>query len=75
MSGKVLKFDPVLVGEGYRFDGNEILEGAKGQNLETITILGETADGKLWVSGNANVGQTLVLMEKAKRLLVFGEET
>lgn len=69
----VVKFDPVLVGEGYRFDPDELLEAAKGQEFTTLAILGETADGSIWVSGNANAGETLVLMERAKRQVVFGE--
>jgi hypothetical protein len=31
-------------------------------------------DGEIWVSGNANAGEILVLMEQAKRKLVFGED-
>lgn len=70
----VVKFDPVVVGEGYRFDPDKILEAAKGQGFSMICILGELEDGTHWVSGSANAGEILVLMEKAKRLIVFGEE-
>lgn len=70
----VLKFEPAVVGEGYRFDADEILEGAKGQGFITVAILAETEDGAIWVSGSANAGETLVLMEKAKRQIVFGED-
>lgn len=69
----VVKFDPVVVGEGFRFDADEILDAAKGQSFTTVAVLGELEDGRLWVSGSANAGETLVLMEKAKRQIVFGD--
>ena len=70
----VLKFDPVVVGEGYRFEPDEILEEAKGAGFVKVCILGELEDGTVWVSGSANGGETLVLMEMTKRKIVFGEE-
>lgn len=54
------------VGEGYRFDGDVLLEGAKGQNFERLAIIGSMQDGSLWVSGTANAGETLILIEMAK---------
>lgn len=74
MAGQVLKFDPVVVGDGYRFDADELLEAAKGQGFTTLAIIGELEDGTQWVSGNANAGETLLLMERAKRAVVFGED-
>jgi hypothetical protein len=71
--GDVLKFDPVLVGEGFRFDADELLEAAKGKKFKTVAILAEQEDGEIWVSCSANAGETLVLMELAKKLIVFGE--
>lgn len=71
----VLKFDPKIVGEGFRFDGDQILDEAKGQGFVTLAVIGETADGEIWISGNANAGETLVLMERAKRVVVFGEQS
>lgn len=70
----VVKLEPVEVGEGYRFDPDEILEAAKGQGFRMIAVLGELEDGSFWVSGSANAGETLVLMERAKHRIVFGEE-
>lgn len=70
----VVKFDPVVVGEGYRFDPDELLEAAKGQGFETLAILGQLPDGTYWVSGSSNAGETLVLMERAKHQIVFGDD-
>ena len=70
----VLKFDPKVVGESFRFDPDEILEAAKGQGFSTVAILAECEDGSVWISGSANAGETLVLMERAKHQIVFGED-
>ena len=69
----VVKFDPVLVGENYRFDPDEILEAAKGQGFGKMAVIAEMTDGSIWVSGSANAGETLVLMERAKHYIVFGD--
>lgn len=72
MSDKVHKLRPVEVGEGYRFDPDEILEAAKGKAFERVVILGELPDGTLWISGSANLGESIVLIELAKHDLLFG---
>lgn len=74
MSENVVKFEPVEVGENYRFDPDEMLEAAKGQGFTTFAIIGECEDGSFWVSGSANAGETLILMEKAKHQIVFGDD-
>jgi len=67
----VVKFDPVVVGEGYRFDGDEILEAAKGRQWSRLMIIGEVeGEDDLYIAGNANAGETLILMEMAKRDLI-----
>ena len=71
--GDVLKFNPVEVGDGFRFDPDEILESAKGQPFTIVSIIAETEDGKIWVSGSANAGETLILLERAKDFVIFGE--
>lgn len=73
MNENVVKLELVEVGEGFRFEADQILEGAKGQPFSTIAVLGQLEDGTVWISGNANAGETLVLMERAKRIVVFGE--
>lgn len=69
---EVVKFKPEIVGDGYRFDADECLDAAKGQDFVTLAILAESPDGELYVAGNANAGETLILMERAKHLIVFG---
>lgn len=71
---EVVRLHPESVGEGFRFDPDDILEAAKGQEFTTVAVLAQNPDGSIWISGNANAGETLVLMERAKRMVVFGEE-
>ena len=72
--GEVHKFEPIEVGEGYRFDPDDILETAKGNEFETVVVLGQMPDGTTWVSSSANAGEALVLIERAKHQIVFGGE-
>lgn len=72
MSDNVTKLELVEVGEGYRFDPDFLLEAAKGQNFTRLTILGQNPDGTLWVSGSANAGETLILIELAKHQIIHG---
>lgn len=74
MNEKVVKFEPVTVGENFRFDGDEILEAAKGNNFETLVILGVCEDGSLYIASTANAGEALILMEQAKHQIIFGED-
>lgn len=70
----VVKLEPVEIGESFRFDPDQVLEDAKGQDFSCLAVLGQMPDGEIWVTGNANAGEILVMMEMAKRKLVFGEE-
>jgi hypothetical protein len=70
----VVKLEPVEVGDGYRFDPDEILEAAKGKEFARLVILGELPDGEIYVAGSANAGESLILIEHAKRKIVFGED-
>lgn len=73
MSAEVIKLVPEEVGEGYQFDSNEVLRAALDKDMSSIVIIGELPDGELWCSSAVNAGEALILMEKAKRLICFGE--
>lgn len=70
-ASQVVKFHPVVVGEGYRFNADEILEAAKDRGFTNVLIIGELPDGELWVSSAANAGEALILMRKAEKKIVF----
>lgn len=61
------------VGDGYRFDTDEMLENAKGGDFTNLLILGQNADGSLYISGASNVGTALVMMELAKFQMIHEE--
>lgn len=68
----VTKLELVEVGEGFRFDPDDLLEAAKGQKFTRLAILAENEDGTLWVSGTANAGETVILIELAKHQIIHG---
>ncbi len=68
----VVKLELVEVGEGFRFDPDELLEAAKGQAFTRLAILAQKPDGTLWVSGSANAGETIILIELAKHQIIHG---
>ena len=72
MMDNVIKLVPDQVGEGYRFESDEILESAKGKGLTSVVVIGELENGELWVSSAANAGEALILIERAKHHIVFG---
>jgi hypothetical protein len=69
---KVVRLSPHLttVGPGYKFDVDEVLEGAKGQGLEQVVIVGVQPNGMPWVSSAQNLAETVVLLERAKHWLL-----
>jgi hypothetical protein len=69
----VTKLELVEVGEGFRFDPDQILEAAKGQGFTKLAIIAENADGSIWASGSANAGETLILLELAKHKIIHGD--
>jgi hypothetical protein len=69
MSDNVVKFEPVEVGEGYRFDPDELLEANKRLDWATLVLIGEI-DGEIVVAGSANAGESLILLEKAKLRII-----
>lgn len=68
----VVKLELVTVGEGFRFDPDQILETAKGQGFTKLAIVAENPDGSIWASSSTNAGETLILIELAKHQIVHG---
>lgn len=71
MTAKVVKLELAHVGDGYRFDPDELLEKAKGKGFTNLVIIGELPDDDdLYITGMANAGEALILMEQAKMGLI-----
>jgi hypothetical protein len=68
--GDVIQFNPIDIGDDYKFDPDEILEKAKGQGFTNVAIIGELPDGSTWLSGAASSAETIMLMERAKLMLL-----
>lgn len=74
MTATVTKLEPVEVGDGFRFDPDALLEAAKGHGFTNLVIIGEHPEGgRLWVSGLANAGESIIMIELAK-LQIIGHE-
>ena len=67
---EVVKLVPSSMGDGFRFDANALLDDFKDTEIETLIVIAEN-DGVITVRGNANTGEALLLMERAKHALVF----
>lgn len=61
------------IGEHFRHDPDELLEAAKGQAFTRLAILAERPDGTLWITGTANAGETIIMIELAKHQIVHGD--
>lgn len=72
--GDVVKLNLVEVGENFRFDAGQILDGARERKFNRFALIGELEDGTMYVAGTANAGESLVLLERAKRHIVFGDD-
>jgi hypothetical protein len=72
--GEVRKFEPEVVGDAFRFDCDELLEAAKNQGFDRLVIIADYLEGSdIWISGSANAGESMILMERAKRHIVEGD--
>jgi hypothetical protein len=69
----VVKLELVEVGEGFRYDPDELLEAAKGQAFQKLAIVAQKPDGTIWITGSANAGETLILLELAKHRIIHGD--
>ena len=72
MPDKVVKLELVEMGEGFRFEANQILDGARDQPFTIISVIGQLEDGTIWVTGSANAGETMILLERAKKQIIDG---
>jgi len=70
----VYTFRPTLVGDGYHIDPEQVIEAAKWRGYIDVLIIGQLDTGEIIASSSAGSGEALFLMEKAKRIIVFGGE-
>ena len=68
----VHKLQVVEAGTNYRIEANQVLNAAKAHDFERMVVIGRLENGDLYVAGTANAGESLILIEQAKHLVVFG---
>lgn len=61
-------------GENFRVPDDKVLEAAKGQDFHRLLVIGQYDNGDLYIAGSTNAGEGLILLERAKREIVFGDE-
>lgn len=61
----------VHVGEGFRFNPDELLAKALGRGFTNLLIIGELPDDdELYLVAMANAGEALIMMERAKLQMI-----
>lgn len=73
MTADILKLVPNEISADFRFDADVVLESMKGKSFTSLLVFGQCEDGSIEIQGNCNAGEALVLMERTKHELVFGE--
>lgn len=74
MSDNVVPLILLECGEDFRVPDDKVLEAAKGQDFHRLLVVGQYDNGELYIAGSTNAGEGLILLERAKRQIVFGEE-
>lgn len=74
MSAEILKFEPTIVGGGATISPDEVMDAAKEIGLTTLVLTGETADGNIYIAGTISAGDAVMLLEKAKHGIIFGDD-
>lgn len=74
MTDKIVQLIPEYAGEEFRLSGDNVLEAAKGQDWHRMAVIGQTEDGEIRVTGTANAGEIMILLEQVKHFIVFGRD-
>lgn len=70
MADNVVALKLVEIGEGVVLDGRQVMQAAIDAGLRRVVVIGEMADGEEWVSSNVNAGESLIMIERAKRVII-----
>lgn len=71
--GEVVPLRVVEVGDGYKIEAAKVLEGAAQQDFAELVVVGRTVEGDLYLAGTTAAGDSLMLMEHAKYMLLHGD--
>ena len=74
----VHRLKPRLVQTSPEFSASDILDAAKEPDIDSIIVIGLTADGSMFVrSGSregSSAGDLLLILELAKNIILFGDD-
>jgi hypothetical protein len=73
MTDNVIQLVPDSVGEAYEVQVVDVLDGAAAEGLTMVGVIGYDADGGLFVAGSHGDGELIMLLERAKHYILFGE--
>jgi hypothetical protein len=62
-----------LVGDGRKLSPASVLDAARAADLSTVVVIGYEQDGSLYAASTDGTGDCLLLIERAKQLIVFGD--
>ena len=72
MTDSVIKFQPQVVGEGFRIDPVEMLSATNGADFETLAVVGLTHDGELYMACNKGMGVMAMLIISCQHKIALG---
>lgn len=71
MTATVHRLQLIQCGDQVRLDAEAVLDGAKGRDWDRLMVIGQVVgEDRVYVAGNANAGETLILMELAKLQII-----
>jgi hypothetical protein len=70
MSENVLPFPQVAIGDGLEIDPAAVLDASQKKAFTRLVVIGEQDDGGLYVAGTHGAGESLMLVEMAKKILI-----
>lgn len=69
----VIELVPQSAGDDYRGSIDTILAEAGAESFDLLAVIGTTADGEIYISGNCNAAHLVFLIERAKLAMLTAE--
>lgn len=74
MTATVTSLTVIDAGENFRVDVDDVLEGAKGNGLTDVAVVGVYPNGDIFLASSGNNFDLIRLLEHGKHTLIFGAE-
>lgn len=73
MTDNVIHLVPDSIGDAYVVQVSDVLDGAVAEGLTMVGVIGYDAGGGVFVAGSHSDGELIMLLERAKHYILFGE--